>query len=209
MKPERKRQTVICMAVFFFFFKIFVYLFIYFWAELRAPAGRRRRGRDASWQRVAVHWRVQCVLGTCVTVKLNNCLCWITDSASPQGNSSDLFACLRESFTWHVYSLCLICHAAIPAEQREAPICLRWSLPALLHAVLGDKLLPLIRETRDYAERSLGAITLGITQCLEWSWRRSTQSIRDYVLVMLTLLVLLKPVSTTRCHIRRDDEEGT
>lgn len=38
-------------------------------------------------QRAEVHWSVQCVLGTRVTAKLNNCLRQITDSASPEGTA--------------------------------------------------------------------------------------------------------------------------
>lgn len=51
-----------------------------------------------------------------------------------------------------------------------------------------------MREAREYSECSWGAIT--VTKCLEWSW-----SIRDHVLVMLTLLALLKLVPTTQCYI--------
>lgn len=51
-----------------------------------------------------------------------------------------------------------------------------------------------MREAREYSECSWGAIT--VTKCLEWSW-----SIRDHILVMLTLLALLKLVPATQCCI--------
>lgn len=61
---------------------------MYSWAlHRKLYTDRRCCSSEMSWQRVTVHWNLQCAVETRVTVKLNNCLLWNTESASPEGTA--------------------------------------------------------------------------------------------------------------------------
>lgn len=58
---------------------------------------------EMSWQRVTVHWSIQCVLETRVTVKLNNCLLWNTAHLQRE---QQWFICMSQRLLYSTWASC-------------------------------------------------------------------------------------------------------